>query len=198
MCPGRADLGEGTGPPCGRRCPSNFLEVALHDEVLNIGSAHHEPLSLPKVDRAQFCLYDAAVAHDAHERVEIPRGMRDRRSDVELRRKITAEVHDGRVILAQKIDLVRRKACAQVAVGEERGERAAECPVRVFEAVEAVGMIGEQTALVAQDGGLVEQESRGVASECGVGGLRGDGAIDEVLEVSLFADDGTYEDVVIL
>jgi len=166
--------------------------------MLNIGSAHHEPLSLPKVDRAQLRLYDTAVAHDAHERVEISWGMRDRRSDVELRRKVAAEVHDGRVILAQKIDLMRRKACAQVAVGEERGERAAERPVCVFEAVEAVGMVSEQTALVAQDGGLVEEESRGVASECGVGGLRGDGAIDEVLELSLLADDGAHEDVIVL
>ena len=76
--------------------------------------------------------------------------------------------------------------------------RAAKRPVRIFEAVEAVGMVSEQTALVAQDDGLVEKESRGVTSEWGVSSLHGDGAIDEVLELSLLVDDRAHEDVVML
>ena len=181
------------------RRPSNFLEVALHNEVLNIGSAYHEPLPFPKVDRAQLRLNNAAVAHNAHEHMEIPRGMRDRRRNVELRRKVAAKVHDGRVVRAQKVDFVGRQARAQVAVCEEGWERAAEGPVRVFEAVEAMRVVGEQAALVAQDGGLIEEERGGVTREGGVpvGGLRGDGAVDEVLEMALLADDGAHEDVVV-
>jgi len=196
----REDVGKGMealAPPR-KACSSNLLEIALHNEVLNVGSAHHEPLSLPKVDRPQLRLYNTAVAHDAHEHVEIPRRMRDRRGDIELRRKVATKVHDGRVILAQEIDLVRRQACAQVGVREERRERTAERPVRVLEAVEAVRVVGEQAAFVAQDGGLVKEERGGVAREGGVGGLRGDGAVDEVLEVALLADDGAHEHIVVL
>jgi hypothetical protein len=65
------------GQLANRPCPSNLLEVPLHDEVFNIGPSHHKSLSLPKVDRAQFRLYDTAVAYDAYKRVEIARGVSD-------------------------------------------------------------------------------------------------------------------------
>jgi hypothetical protein len=47
----------------------HLLEIPLHDEMLDIGAADHEPLPLLKIDRAQLCLYRATIAHDAHERM---------------------------------------------------------------------------------------------------------------------------------
>ena len=178
--------------------PSHLLEIPLHDEVLYISAADHEPLPLPKIDRPQLGLYHAAVAYDAHERVEVARWVRDGCRDVELGRKVAAEVHDGRIVLAQKVDFVRRQARAQVAVCEQRGQRGAERPVHVLQAVEPVRVVREQTSLVAQDGGLVEQERGRISRECGDVGLRGDGVVDELLEVALLAYDCAHEAVVVL
>ena len=62
----------------------DLLEVALHDEVLNVCASDHEPLSLLKVDAAELCLDDAAVSDHAHEDVEILWGLGDAGGDVEL------------------------------------------------------------------------------------------------------------------
>ena len=62
-----------------------------------------------------------------------------------------------------------RQVCAQVGVCEERRGRVVERPVRVLEAVEAVRVVGGQAAFVAQDGD--------------VGGLHGDGAVDESVDL---------------
>src|SRR6266404_9221748 len=82
--------------------PSHLFEVPLHDKVLDIRTAHHEPLALLKVDRPELGLYDTTIARDAHERMDIAWRVRDRRRDVELRREVSAEIHDGRIILAQE------------------------------------------------------------------------------------------------
>ena len=166
--------------------------------MLDIGTADHKPLALLKIDCAQLCLYRATIAHDAHERMEVARGVSDGRRDVELSRKVATKVHYGRIVLAQKVYFVRGKTRAQVAVRKQRWERAAERPVHVLEAVEAVRVVREQTAFVAQDRRLVEQERGRVACEGGVVGLGGDGGVDELLEVALLADDGAHETVVVL
>lgn len=82
--------------------------------------------------------------------------------------------------------------------GEEERESAADGPVEVLEAVDAMGVVGEETTLVAVDGGLVEEHGR----EEGVGPslvrVGGEGGVEEVLELALLADDGADEDVVVL
>ena len=62
----------------------NLIEVALYDEVFDIGPTDHEPLSLSEVNGAQLRLYNTTVSHDTHERVEIARRMGNRGGDVEL------------------------------------------------------------------------------------------------------------------
>src|SRR6266404_2240693 len=98
--------------------PSHLFEVPLHDKVLDIRTAHHEPLALLKVDRPKLSLYDTTIAHA---RMDIARRVRDRRRDVELRREVSAEIHDRCIILAQ------------VPVCEQ--QRAPERPIHVLEEV---------------------------------------------------------------
>jgi hypothetical protein len=44
----------------------DFLQITLHDEVLDIRSAYHEPLALLQVDTPNLCLDDPTVSNDTN------------------------------------------------------------------------------------------------------------------------------------
>jgi hypothetical protein len=171
---------------------SNLLEITLYDEMLDICPSDHEPLALLKIDAAQLGLNHAAVAHDSDEDVQILGRMGDAGCDVELVRELGTEVHDGRIVLAKVVHFVWRQLAADVLIGQDVWEGAADGPVHVAETFDAVGMVGEETALVAGDGCLIQQEGgRRVVEgdvEEGLGGL---------FEIALLPNDGADERVVV-
>ena len=77
---------------------------------------------------------------------------------------------------------MRGEFAADVGVAEEVGECAADCPVHVAETVEPVLVVGEETALVAEDGGLVDEHGGGDV-----------GGVGEFVEIALFSEDGSDE-----
>ena len=160
--------------------------------MLDICPSDHIPLTLLKIDAAQLGLNHAAVAHDSDEDVQVLGRMGDAGCDVELMRKLGTEIHDGRIVLAKIVHFVWRQLAADVLVGKDVWECAADGPVHVAKPFYAVGMVGEETALVAGDGRLIKQEGgRGVVEgyeEERLGGL---------FEIALLPDDGTDERVVV-
>ena len=182
--------------------------------MLNVRAPDKEPLPPSEVDGADLRPDDSAVAQDAHEHVEVLRGLRYGRKEVELLglEYARAELEERIVVRAQKVDLVGRQLRAHVARayaavracggrrrrGEQQRERAADGPVEVLEALEAVVVVREQAALVAEDGGLVEDDvRRDVQLAAVAAGEPGHGGLDEGLELALLADDLPDEDVVV-
>ena len=116
---------------CGQQRRSDFLQILLRDQMLNIRPTHHEPLPLLKIDAPQLRLYDPTIPHYAHEHVKILWRINNARHDIQLVAKISTVLHHRRAVRAQKIDLVRGQARAQVGVAEQVWQRAARGPVEV-------------------------------------------------------------------
>ena len=61
-----------------------LLQISLHNQMLDVGASHEEPLAPSEVDRANLGLNNPAVAHDAYHNVQILWWPQDRREQIEF------------------------------------------------------------------------------------------------------------------
>ena len=85
----------------------HLLEVALHNQVLDICLADHKSLALLKVDAAELGLYYTTVFDHFDEHMDVFGWLGNARHDVELLGEFGAEFHDGRMVLSEIVYLVR-------------------------------------------------------------------------------------------
>lgn len=75
--------------------------------MFDVGSANHKSLALLKIDGSQLRLYGTAVFRYEHQNMYVLRRINQAGRDIQLIGEISPEVNDHRVVLAEKVDLVR-------------------------------------------------------------------------------------------
>ena len=180
-----------SGPGCRNRA-SHLLEVALHNQVLDIRLADHKSLALLEIDAAELGLYYAAVFDHFDEHMDVLGRLGNARHDVELLGEFGAEFHDGCMILSEVVYLMRGELVSEILVGEQMGQGATNGPVHVAESIDAMHVVCKEAALVSENGRL-DDEKRW---------RWGTRLLDEgqgsLLETALLADDGADEGIIVL
>jgi len=125
--------------------------------MFDIGPSDHKPLPLLEIDAPQLCLNNTTISNNFYQHVQIFWWLNNSSHDIQLVRKVGPEIHNIRIVFFQEIDLMRREFVADITRGcrQQVWERAAKCPIEIFESVDAVGMVCQQTSFVPQNRGLV-------------------------------------------